>query len=422
MNTDTSDTRARKLVKAGKFAASGGALARTLFSIGPEKFTRLFQDKIKFGNLKLTFPNGDVRLIKGDHPGPDALIIMKRWRALQRLVLGGSVGFARSYIEDEWTTPDLVAVIELAARNRKTLNQQIRGARWIKTLNRLRHRFQANTRRGSRKNIQFHYDLGNDFYSAWLDPSMTYSSAIFEKGDNSLEAAQRRKYRKLLNLLGARPGQRILEIGCGWGGFAEVAASEFGVNVTGITLSEEQFNYARERIKNSGLEDRVTLRLKDYRDVRKKYDHVVSIEMFEAVGEEYWGTYFSKIHEVLKPGGRAALQIITIDDGLYESYRRDVDFIQTYIFPGGMLPSLSALRAEVAKAGLIWGKAKTYGEHYARTLKEWRARFETAYGKGNLPEGFDENFRKIWTYYLGYCEGGFRGGSIKVLQLQLRKT
>jgi len=310
----------------------------------------------------------------------------------------------------------------LAARNRKTLNQQIRGSRWIKTLNRLKHRLQSNTRKGSRKNIQFHYDLGNDFYSAWLDPSMTYSSAIFEQGDNSLEAAQRRKYRKLLNLLGARPGQRILEIGCGWGGFAEIAAAEFGVYVTGITLSEEQFKYATKRIKKAGLDDRVSLRLKDYRDVRKTYDHVVSIEMFEAVGEEYWGTYFSKIHEVLKPGGRAALQIITIDDALYDDYRRDVDFIQTYIFPGGMLPSRSALKAEVARAGLIWGKAKTYGEHYARTLKEWRTRFEDADDKGNLPEGFDENFRKIWTYYLAYCEGGFRGNSINVLQLQLTKN
>ena len=416
-----SERKAGKVLKAGKLVTAGGLFSRLIISTGPEKFTKIFQNKITFGALEIAFPNGEVRHIKGTRAGPEAKIILNRWRALRRLVLGGSVGFARSYIEDEWSTPDLVAVIELAARNRKTLNKRIKGARWIKTLNRLKHRFQANTRKGSRKNIQFHYDLGNDFYAAWLDPSMTYSSAIFKKGDNSLEAAQLRKYRKLLKLLGAKPGDRILEIGCGWGGFAETAASEFGVNVTGITLSQEQYKYALERVKKAGLEDKVSLRLKDYRDIRKTYDHVVSIEMFEAVGEEYWGTYFSKIHEVLKPGGKAALQIITIDDALFEGYRGDVDFIQTYIFPGGMLPSLSALNAEVAKAGLIWGKAKSYGEHYAKTLKEWRARFEEAYDKGRLPEDFDENFRKIWTYYLAYCEGGFRGGSINVLQLQLSK-
>ena len=415
------ERKARKVLKAGKLVTAGGPFSRFIISAGPEKFAKIFQNKITFGALEITFPNGEVRHIKGTRAGPEAKIILNRWRALRRLVLGGSVGFARSYIEDEWSTPDLVAVIELAARNRKTLNKRIKGARWIKTLNRLKHRFQANTRKGSRKNIQFHYDLGNDFYAAWLDPSMTYSSAIFKKGDNSLEAAQLRKYRKLLKLLGAKPGDCILEIGCGWGGFAETAASEFGVNVTGITLSQEQYKYALERVKKAGLEDKVSLRLKDYRDIRKTYDHVVSIEMFEAVGEEYWGTYFSKIHEVLKPGGKAALQIITIDDALFEGYRRDVDFIQTYIFPGGMLPSLSALNAEVAKAGLIWGKAKSYSEHYAKTLKEWRARFEEAYDKGRLPEDFDENFRKIWTYYLAYCEGGFRGGSINVLQLQLSK-
>ena len=392
--------KAGKVLKAGKMVSSGGPLSRFLVSAGPEKFTKIFHDKIINGSLEVVFPNGEMRCIKGKHTGPKAKITLKRWRALQRLFLGGSIGFARSFIEDDWSSPDLVAVIELASRNRKTLNTQIRGARWIKSLNRLKHRFQANTRKGSLRNIQFHYDLGNDFYAAWLDPSMTYSAAIFEKGDNSLEAAQVRKYRKLLKLLNPKPGDRILEIGCGWGGFAETAASEFGVHVTGITLSEEQYGYAKARMKKKGLENMVSIRLKDYRDLTKTYDHVVSIEMFEAVGEQYWGKYFSKIHEVLKPGGKAALQIITIDDDLFENYRRDVDFMQTYIFPGGMLPSLSALNEEVVKADLIWGKAKGYRQHYAKTLKEWQTRFEAAYDKGNLPEGFDETFKKSGCFIL----------------------
>lgn len=419
---DHSLQKTKQLRDAGKLVSSGGAISRFLFSISPEKFTQTFSNTIQTGSLEITFPNGKTSTIKGPGKGPEAKIIIHRWRTLQRLLLGGSVGFARSYIEEDWSTPDLVAVIELAALNRKTMNASLRGARWVKSLNRLKHRFHANTKAGSLKNISFHYDLGNDFYSCWLDRSMTYSSAIFKTGDNSLETAQKRKYGKLLGLLKAKAGERILEIGCGWGGFAETAAGEFGANVTGITLSAEQLKYAKERIRKAGLQDKVSLKLQDYRDVKKRYDHVVSIEMFEAVGEEYWGTYFSKIYEILKPGGRAALQIITIDDKLFENYRRDVDFIQTYIFPGGMLPSLSALRKEVVRAGLVWGKVRTYSEHYARTLREWRVRFEGAYKKGQLPEGCDETFRKIWTYYLSYCEGGFRGRSINVVQLQLEKS
>ncbi|HXV74619.1 MAG TPA: cyclopropane-fatty-acyl-phospholipid synthase family protein [Sphingomonadales bacterium] len=412
---------AERLRKAGALVSSGGALARFFYSAGPDQFVRLFKGRIGEGSLEISFPNGERRRLSGKVAGPMAVIEVHRWRALKRLIVGGSTSFARAYIEGDWTTPDLVAVVEFVARNRKGLNRNLRGVGWVKALNKLQHRLRANSPAGSRKNIRFHYDLGNDFYSAWLDPSMTYSCAVFETGDNSLEAAQRRKYEKLIELLEPARGQSILEIGCGWGGFAEVAASGYGTKVTGITLSKEQLNYAKGRIARAGLSEQVKLRLQDYRDVREKFDHVVSIEMFEAVGEEYWSVYFSKIREALKPGGRAALQIITIADELFEIYRKDVDFIQTYIFPGGMLPSIAALKREVAKAGLVWGKARMFGENYARTLSEWRRRFETAFREGKLPEGFDETFRRIWTYYLSYCEGGFRGGSINVMQLQLVK-
>jgi len=414
--------RTEKVRKAGAFAGSGGALARFFYAVGPDRFIRLFKGRIAEGSLEIVFPNGERRTVSGNGPGPNAVIEIRRWRAVKRLLVGGSTSFARAFIEGDWTTPDLVAVAEFASRNRETLNRNLRGVPWVKALNRLQHKLRANSRTGSRKNIQFHYDLGNDFYAAWLDPSMTYSCAVFETGDNSLEAAQHRKYHRLIELLDLKPGQSVLEIGCGWGGFAEVAAAEFGAKVTGITLSNEQLNYAKGRIARAGLKEKVTFRLQDYRDVKQTFDHVVSIEMFEAVGEEYWSDYFSKIRDALKPGGKAALQIITIADELFEVYRKDVDFIQTYIFPGGMLPSVKALKTEAAKAGLAWGKARWLGENYARTLREWRARFETAFRDGKFPTAFDETFRRIWTYYLAYCEGGFRGGSLNVMQLQLVKA
>lgn len=417
-----SKQKARNFTKAGNMVSTGGKLLQKVLAIGPEKFRRAFESRMEKGSLILTYPNGARQIIKGKKKGPNAQIDVVRWRAMQRLLLGGTVGGAKSFILGEWTSPDLVSVIELFGVNQKTFEKGFSGTRWVKTLNRLKHKFQANTKKGSKKNIQFHYDLGNDFYQAWLDPSMTYSSAVFEKGDNSLEVAQRRKYRRLLNLLDVKPGERILEIGCGWGGFAETAALEFDASVTGITLSGEQLKYARDRMKKAGLEDKVSIRLEDYRDVDETFDHVVSIEMFEAVGEDYWPDYFSKIQQVLKPGGKAALQIITIDDDVFETYRKDVDFIQTYIFPGGMLPSITALKDQVAKAELTWGKAKTFGADYAKTLKEWRKRFERAYKSERLPEGFDEAFRRTWDYYLAYCEGGFRSKTINVIQLQLVKN
>lgn len=250
---------------------------------------------------------------------------------------------------------------------------------------------------------------------------MTYSAAIFDDDSQSLEEAQKEKYRRLLDLLQVKPGERILEIGCGWGGFAETAAEERGAHVVGITLSHEQVAFARQRMARAGLQDQVSVLYCDYRDMDEVFDHVVSIEMFEAVGEKYWQSYFSKIHEVLKPGGHAALQVITIDEQVFEEYRKGVDFIQAYIFPGGMLPSLGALKQEVQRSGLVWQKVDAYGPDYARTLRLWREAFDAAWQNKAIPEEFDDTFHRIWTYYLSYSEGGFRGGSIDVHQLALTR-
>ena len=421
MIMDGSDERAGRVRNAGRLTPSGGRIGALIASAGPRRLLDMAERKLVHGRLTLRLPDGRERTFVGDDTGPDAVLDIHRWRTARRLMLGGGVGFARAYFDGDWDSPDVVKVIELAALNRHTMAGDLRGAPLLRALAHVRHALRANSRGGSRRNISFHYDLGNDFYRHWLDPSMTYSSAIFAPGDNSLESAQRRKYRRLLDLLDARPDDHILEIGCGWGGFAELAAKERGARVTGITLSREQHDYACRRIAEAGLADRVSIQLCDYRDVAGRFDHVASIEMFEAVGERYWQPFFSKIRDVLSPGGRAALQIITIDHELFPHYRRGADFIQTYIFPGGMLPSLKVLQREVGRVGLVWREAAGFGQHYARTLGEWRGRFEDAWRRRVLPSGFDELFHRIWTYYLAYCEGGFRGGSIDVVQVGLAR-
>jgi len=286
-------------------------------------------------------------------------------------------------------------------------------------VDRLQHRWRRNHRRGSRRNIAFHYDLGNDFYRLWLDPGMTYSAALFAEPGEPLEAAQGRKYQRVLDRLGARPRAHILEIGCGWGGFAEHAARQ-GFRVTGITLSREQLAFARKRIAAAGLEDRVELRLQDYRDVNERFDHVVSIEMFEAVGEQYWQTYFETVQRALKPGGRASLQVITIDAARYEAYQREADFIQKYVFPGGMLPSVPAFDAAAQAAGLVAHEREFYGRDYADTLRRWDASV-CANRHGIAALGFDERFLRLWRYYLAYCEAGFRTGRIDLMQVALAR-
>jgi cyclopropane-fatty-acyl-phospholipid synthase len=284
----------------------------------------------------------------------------------------------------------------------------------------VKHRLHRNTREGAKRNIQAHYDLGNAFYREWLDPTMTYSSALFESG-MTLEEAQRNKWRRIAEELGLKPGDHILEIGCGWGGFAIFAAREYGAQVTGLTLSQEQYEFARAAVARESLGNLVDIRLQDYRDVQGSFDRIVSIEMFEAIGEKQWRQYFDVCRERLKPGGMAALQIITIADERFDAYRRNPDFIQLYIFPGGMLPSPSVLDASARSAGLGIETMRTFAQSYAETLKEWRARFDDAWPR-IAPLGFDERFKRMWDYYLAYCEGGFRAGAIDVAQFKLTRA
>jgi cyclopropane-fatty-acyl-phospholipid synthase len=347
-------------------------------------------------------------------------VTLRNWRSLRRLIVGGHTAWATAYIDGDWDSPDLVPLFELFALNRKNLAGATFGNPLLRSFNHLLHRFRANTRNGSRQNISFHYDLGNSFYEHWLDSTMTYSAAIFGSADEALEDAQKRKYRRLLDLLDVKPGDHIVEIGCGWGGFAEVAALERGARVTGVTLSHEQLAYAQARIVALGLESQVQFSLTDYRDLEGQFDHAVSIEMFEAVGEKYWPVYMDKLKSMVKPGGRAALQIITIADDAFEAYRRGADFIQTYIFPGGMLPSLEKLKALTAAHGLGWRENEGFGLDYARTLNLWHKAFEEAARSNSLPAGFDTRFQRIWRYYLTYCEGGFRGRGIDVQQIALQ--
>jgi len=375
---------------------------------------------IHAGQLDLTLPGGEHHAITGPETGPQAVVTVHRWRTLRRLAFGGGVGFAESYMDGDWDSPDLAPVIELAALNRGLADDGTRPSTTARLLHWLRHSLRANTHKGSRRNIAFHYDLGNQFYERWLDSTMTYSSAIYAEPSQSLEEAQRNKYRQLLDRMEVQPNQHVLEIGCGWGGFAILAAKERGLKVTGITLSQEQHDLAAQRVQEEGLADKINIEIRDYRDVTATYDHVASIEMLEAVGEQYWPVFFAKIFDSLKSGGRAALQVITIDDRHFESYKRSADFIQTYVFPGGMLLSPGALKREVASAGLQWHSDAGFAEDYAKTLRIWRERFEEKWAEIE-PLGFDERFRRMWRFYLAYCEGGFRAAAIDVKQLAIFK-
>ncbi|HRH73781.1 MAG TPA: cyclopropane-fatty-acyl-phospholipid synthase family protein [Zoogloea sp.] len=339
-------------------------------------------------------------------------------RVFDDILAKGDIGFAEAWMAGDWQTPDLPALLTLLARNRDTLERAIHGKAWRLIGHRLTHLLRANTRAGSRRNIQAHYDLGNDFYRLWLDPGMSYSSALSLAPGESLELAQRRKYHNVLEQLDVRPGQVILEIGCGWGGFAEVAVKEYGCRVLGLTLSREQLGWARARAEQGGWADGADFELCDYRDVRGSYDHIVSIEMMEAVGERFWPGYFAQIRDRLKPGGRAVVQTITIADALFAGYRKGTDFIQRYVFPGGMLPSPEVFGRHVRRAGLVMRGDLAFGQDYAETLVRWREGFEAA-----LPEvralGYDERFVRLWRFYLAYCEAGFRAGTVDVHQFQL---
>ncbi|MGD2074421.1 MAG: cyclopropane-fatty-acyl-phospholipid synthase family protein [Gammaproteobacteria bacterium] len=378
--------------------------------------------RIRAGTLELSFDGGcAVRLVRTETPR--ARVHIRRPLALlRRCLLRGAVGFAESYMAGDWDSPQLVRLLGLLAQNQHQLSGAIRLAPGL-WLDRLRHRLRANSRRGSRRNVRAHYDLSNDFYRLWLDPSMTYSCAVFEDPATGAAAelprAQQRKYAQILGLTQARTGERILEIGCGWGGFAH-AAAERGVNVTGITLSPAQLAYAQARLAGTALPGQVELRLQDYRDIQGRFDHIVSIEMLEAVGEAYWPEYFATLARSLRPGGRAVLQVIVIDDARLERYRRQPDFIQMHVFPGGMLPSRQRLKQLAAAVGLCWQLDRSLGLHYARTCALWDQDV-TRHEQHIRSLGFDDAFLRRWHYYLRYCQAGFELGMIDVLHIALRK-
>ncbi|MEW5423898.1 class I SAM-dependent methyltransferase [Amorphus sp. 3PC139-8] len=368
---------------------------------------------LRLGRLDVTVPDGRTFYVEAAEPGPNAVLRIHDWRFVRRLLQSGDIGVAESFMAGEWSSPDPTVFLQLFAANRDAVANALAARPMVRALLSLRHWLNSNTRRGSKRNIAAHYDLGNDFYEAWLDPSMTYSSAFFGAGANDLETAQRDKYRALAQRTGIKPGEHVLEVGCGWGGFAEYAARELDCRVTAITISRAQHAYATRRIAEVGLSDRVTVALTDYRDLPGRFDRIVSIEMFEAVGERYWPGYFEMLRDRLRPGGQAGLQIITIDDRHFARYRRSPDFIQRYIFPGGMLPPAEGVAKLGRTVGLSLMHESGFGTDYARTLSEWRERFRTAWPRLS-PLGFDERFRRMWEFYLHYCEAGFRAGSIDV--------
>lgn len=384
---------------------------------------RLLQ-RLRIGTLDLQMPDGTQARFGESRPGePHAAIRLIDWSVCGAAVKSGDIGFAESFIEGRWTSPDLVALLKLFLANREALESVIFGSWWGSLLYRAKHLLNRNSRRGSRKNIHAHYDIGNPFYRLWLDETMNYSSALFE-GDLSRPTAQAQlaKVRRALNEVRLEPGQRLLEIGCGWGALAEAAAGEFGAEVVGVTLSDEQLAFGRERMARHGFADRVDLRLQDYRDIADgPFDAIASIEMFEAVGRAYWSDYFRTLREQLKPGGRACIQSITIRDDLFERYVRSTDFIQQYIFPGGLLPSVEVFRAEARKAGLEVVNELAFGTDYAETLRRWRGDFLARDGQVRQL-GFDTRFMHIWEFYLAYCEAAFATGNTNVVQFTLQRN
>ncbi|MBO9623244.1 MAG: class I SAM-dependent methyltransferase [Sphingomonas sp.] len=399
----------------GQRARAGGLL--NLFApVFHRQLDRLDRGIVE-GGLELTLPGGATRMLGGRAPGPAAVVDLRSWRALLRLALGGSAGWYEAWAAGEWASPDPVQLFALFSRNRAGLAAQSRAHGVSLWPRKIAHWLHRNSRAGSRRNIHFHYDLGNDFYRLWLDPGMTYSSALFADAAQSLEAAQAAKLQAMLDRTATGPRDEILEIGCGWGSFAELALRA-GRRIHGITLSTEQKAWAEARTQ--GLEG-ARFSLTDYRDVTDSYDAVVSIEMAEAVGRAYWPAYIAAIARALKPGGRAALQVISFDDAMFEGYAANVDFIQTYVFPGGLLVSERAFRELAEANGMAWRDEARFGASYAETLRRWREAFDTAAEAGLLPAQFDRKFIDLWRYYLMYCEGGFRGGGIDVLQVTLVK-
>ncbi|OYU19732.1 MAG: SAM-dependent methyltransferase [Rhodobacteraceae bacterium PARR1] len=376
---------------------------------------------LRSGRIDFVLPDGRRFRVEGKEPGPVGEVQVHNPDVFARLIREGDLGFCDAYLDGWWSTPDLQALLDLVQLPQNdAVNDGFPGMGLVRAYEKLRFWLQSNSKRQAKKNIQYHYDLGNDFYRLWLDDTMTYSSAIFHSGQESLEKAQTEKYKSMVDQMGAQPGDHVLEIGCGWGGFAEYAAAERGLRVTCLTISPAQFDYAVARMAKAGLSDRVTIKLQDYRDERGTYDGIASIEMFEAVGEKYWPTYFDTLRDRLKPGKNATLQIITIADHRWEIYRNTVDFIQKYIFPGGMLPAPKVLRAEVERAGLRVKGSIEFGKSYSQTLRRWHDTFNDRWDEV-AKLGFDDRFRRMWNFYLTSCAGAFEGGNCDVTQITVTR-
>ncbi len=399
----------------GPFAVAVGTVAARGFHIMLDNIDR----GLGQGSVEVRLPDGSVRFLGGRAAGPMAQADIFHWNALLRLARYGSVGCYEGWVARDWDSADPVALFELFVLNRNSLGDAARASGLARFAGKVLHQFKRNSKGGARRNIEFHYDLGNDFYSVWLDSGMTYSSAMFADADEALEAAQARKIDAVLDRLGLVGGSTLLEIGCGWGSLAEAALRRHKLDYHGITLSAAQKAYADNRL--TGLAATAEITLTDYRDVTGTFDAIASVEMVEAVGQDYWPAYLDVIARCLKPGGRAAIQYIAIDDDIFDAYSHSADFIQRYIFPGGMLLSQSRFRALAETRGLEWRDQVDFGADYAKTLRIWRDRFDAAVEQGRLPAGFDEKFVSLWRFYLMYCEGGFRGGGIHVAQVTLSK-
>jgi cyclopropane-fatty-acyl-phospholipid synthase len=373
---------------------------------------------MRAGRIDIALPDGRLFRVEGAEPGLAARVDVRHPGLFARVAREGELGFCEAYLDGWWDTPDLQALLDVLLTSSDWVDRSHPGAGLVRLWQRFNHWLNRNTRAQARRNIAAHYDLGNAFYARWLDETMTYSSALFEHAAEDLPAAQARKYASVCDLVGVKPGDHVLEIGCGWGGFAEFAARERGARVTGLTISREQHDFARKRLFEAGLAERVEIVMRDYRDERGHYDGIASIEMFEAVGEKYWPTYFGTVRERLKPGAGATIQVITVPDALWPTYRKTTDFIQKYIFPGGMLPSPSVLRDQIARAGLTQVGTLTFGESYSETLRRWHTAFNAAWSE-IAPLGFDERFRRMWTFYLTSCAAAFRTGTTDVAQVTM---
>lgn len=411
--------RGRHMVKAARLFPGGGS---RLWGRAIAPFGHLLLDRIdrglEQGRLEAWLPDGSFRILGARGEGPVCEVRLRDWNALARLALGGSVGWYRAWEAGEWDSPDPVPLFALFMRNARSLGSVARSRGPLRWLARAFHALRKNSRAGSRDNIAFHYDLGNDFYALWLDKGMNYSSALFAdpaRPEEGLAAGQIAKIDAALDRLDLKDGDRLLEIGCGWGGFAARALERTDIGYDGLTLSREQADWARAHLPAG----RAAIHLTDYRDATGGYDAIASIEMVEAVGQAYWPAYLEAIARLLKPGGRAVVQYICIEDAIFERYAASADFIQTYIFPGGMLISESRFRGLAEQAGLRWQDRRGFGQHYATTLRLWRERFDAVVEDGRLPAAFDEHFVRLWRYYLMYCEGGFAGGGIDVAQVTL---